>query len=260
MKRHVNFTLIELLVVIAIIAILAAMLMPALSKAREAARASNCIANQKQCLLAMSMYANDNRGAYVLRDAIEGSCKTCAVAHGRYPWADFIACTGYINADSKALTCPSVSASVRTVPGKDKYFWTYGVFGGTWGAAFDAQDPNSPFNDTRVLIRAGQSGGSASARHLNSKAIRNASGCTYLADSWHDASKKQHYGLDRTTVLPSTRHNGRINLGFLDGHSAALDPIELFTLWRDNSEDYTPSGQWKYTYGGDTPAVRTYDF
>ena len=59
-KQHSCFTLIDLLVVIAIIAILAAMLLPALSAARERARSASCINNLKALMLAYHMYADTN--------------------------------------------------------------------------------------------------------------------------------------------------------------------------------------------------------
>ena len=64
MKNGKFFTLVELLVVIGIIAVLAAMLMPALGKAREKAKQTECINNLKNFSLSTTMYSNDNRSLF----------------------------------------------------------------------------------------------------------------------------------------------------------------------------------------------------
>ena len=61
-NRSIGFTLIELLVVITIIALLAAMLLPALARAKEKGKRAPCLSNLRNVLLGCSMYATDNRG------------------------------------------------------------------------------------------------------------------------------------------------------------------------------------------------------
>ena len=72
-KRHtIGFTLIELLVVIAIIAILAALLLPALTKAKLKAQGTMCMNNHRQLAIAWRLYAEDNNDVLVFASTVKG--------------------------------------------------------------------------------------------------------------------------------------------------------------------------------------------
>jgi prepilin-type N-terminal cleavage/methylation domain-containing protein len=221
--RRGAFTLIELLVVIAIIAILAAILTPAVSRALERGRASHCLSNQHQVGIALTMYTNDHRGLWPapsLRDYNGDSDYMWSKALGEYLPQRGNSVTA---PQHTIFVCPS--AKYNLVSGVRKPSSTYGATEAIYGMRGGKFDLATPRDSTSLEIpMATYFVGEGKQNGVENSCLSSVRWNSYRLDVTRAA------GDPAKTNIMDFRHDGQMNflMGDMSGRALRIeDAIEV---------------------------------
>ena len=262
MKKH--FTLIELLVVIAIIAILAAILLPALQSARARANSTSCVSNLNNTAKAATNYLNDNRTRWP-----GGLSITTSSTSGQFQWpicmirGRYIADFSLEKASNKAMTkfgdakgyyCPSIGFQQITVNGKA--LGTPQVYGTIMMNADRHIGQCWQFSSSKiddVYIQNPREWGNKGRNYKWTKRKSSPSNRIWFADSaYRDVATNPlhqrsacYASMDGNHAYPHLYpvHSGRLNFALHDGHvsSEAPEGLEKFYIPRASGVAETPT-------------------